>query len=104
MSADRGTGSPGRRGTVTTEAEAAFLDDVGLRVRVLRTARKLPQERLAELAGLSRVTLGSIERGKHEAGILSHLALAATLDVPLSLLFEDGTELDLLIRTLPAEK
>jgi len=89
---------------VTTEAEAAFLDDVGLRVRVLRTARKLPQERLAELAGLSRVTLGSIERGKHEAGILSYLALAATLDVPLSLLFEDGTELDLLIRTLPAEK
>ena len=83
-----------------TESEAAFLGDVGLRARVLRTARKLSQDRLAELSKVSRVTLGSIERGNHEAGILSFRALAVALDVPLSLLFEDGSDLDLLVRTL----
>jgi transcriptional regulator with XRE-family HTH domain len=82
-----------------TEHEAAFLADVGLRIRVLRTARKLSQDRLAEVSEVSRVTLGSIERGNHEAGILSFRALAVALDVPLTLLFEDSTDMDLLMRT-----
>lgn len=67
---------------------------------MLRTARKLSQDRLAELSKVSRVTLGSIERGNHEAGILSFRALAVALDVPLTLFFEDSTDLDLLVRTL----
>lgn len=80
------------------EAGAAFLAVVGLRIRLLRTAQRLSQDRLAELAKVSRVTLGSIERGNHEAGILSFRALAEALDVPLASLFEDSTDLDLLVR------
>jgi len=79
-------------------AGTAFLAAVGLRIRLLRTAQRLSQDRLAELAKLSRVTLGSIERGNHEAGILSFRALAVALDVPLASLFEDSTDLDLLVR------
>jgi transcriptional regulator with XRE-family HTH domain len=77
-----------------------FLADVGPRIRVLRTARKLSQDGLAELAKVSRVTLGSIARSNHEVGILSFRALAAALDVPPTLLFEDSTDRDLLGRTL----
>src|SRR5215203_270133 len=87
-----------------SESEAAFLTDVGLRVRLLRTARALSQDRLAELAGVSRVTLGSIERGEHEAGIGRYRLLAHALDVPLSVLVEDGDDLNLLVRTLAHQK
>jgi len=83
-----------------SESEAAFLRDVGLRVRLLRTARALSQDRLAELASVSRVTLGSIERGGHESGIGRYRLLARALDVPLSVLVEDGDDLNLLVRTL----
>jgi len=68
------------RGTEMTGKEAVFLAGIGLRVRVLRTARRLSQDRLAEKARVSRVTLGSIERGEHAAGILSYRALAAGLE------------------------
>jgi transcriptional regulator with XRE-family HTH domain len=71
----------------------AFLADLGLRIRVLRTARRLSQGRLAETAKVSRVTLGSIERGNHAASILTYRALAAALDVPLSGLFDDSSRL-----------
>jgi len=80
-----------------TDNDATFLADLGLRVRVLRTARRLSQDRLAETAKVSRVTLGSIERGEHAAGILAYRSLAAALNVPLSGLFDDSSRLDYLV-------
>ena len=59
------------RGGVTDD-ETTFVADLGPRVRVLRTARRVSQDRLAETAKVSRVTLGSIERGAHAAGILAY--------------------------------
>jgi transcriptional regulator with XRE-family HTH domain len=76
-----------------TDDDAMFLADLGLRVRVLRTARRLSQDRLTETAKVSRVTLGSIERGEHAAGILAYRSLAVALDVPLSGLFDDSSRL-----------
>jgi len=84
---------------MTTESEAAFLADVGMRVRLLRTVRRMSQDRLADVAGVSRVTLGEIERGEHGAGVLRYRAVAAALDVPLGSLFDGNPDPDTLVDT-----
>ena len=61
----------------------------GLRVRDLRQARGLSQEKLAELAGVHRTYLSSLERGQRNVGLDNILAIAAALDVPASLLFTE---------------
>jgi DNA-binding XRE family transcriptional regulator len=61
------------------ELERAWLAEVGLRVRVAWMRRPESQERLAELALTSRVTLGSVERGDHAADVLTYVRLAQTL-------------------------
>jgi XRE family transcriptional regulator, regulator of sulfur utilization len=76
-----------------TGDHTAFLAGLGLRVRVLRMARGMAQDRLATVAGISRVTLGSIERGDHAASILTYRALASALEVPLSALFDEDSRL-----------
>jgi DNA-binding XRE family transcriptional regulator len=58
----------------------------------------MPQDQLGKAAGVSRVTLGSIERGHHAAGILTYRALAAALGVPLASLFDDESRLGYLTR------
>jgi len=90
------------------EGRASLLSEVGLRVRVARMGRRLSQDRLAKPAEVSRVTLGSIERGDHDAGITTLRALAIALDVPLAMLFGGDDELARLVVTStpqrPAEK
>ena len=39
------------------------LHELGNRIKTLRKEQKMTQEELASLAGISRVTLGKIERG-----------------------------------------
>ena len=60
----------------------------GQRVRAAREARGLSQERLAELAGLHRTYVSSLERGERNVGLDNVYALARALDVPPSALFE----------------
>ena len=84
---------------MTTESQAAFLADVGMRVRLLRTVRRMSQDRLADVAGVSRVTLGEVERGEHGAGILRYRAVAAALAVPLGSLFDGNRDPAMLVRT-----
>jgi hypothetical protein len=43
------------------------------------------------------VTLGSIERSEHAAGILAYRSLATALDVPLTGLFDDSSRLGYLL-------
>lgn len=59
----------------------------GERVRSLRLERSLSQERLAELAGVHRTYLSSLELGQRNVGLDNILALAAALGVPPSELF-----------------
>lgn len=62
---------------------------VGRRIREAREERRLSQERLAEHADLSRVTVVRIELGTHAAR-LDHLYLIAdALGVPLSYLVRE---------------
>lgn len=61
----------------------------GKRLRNVRERRGLSQEALADLAGLHRTYVSSIERGQRNVGLDNVIRLAAALDVPPSALFED---------------
>lgn len=66
-----------------TEAEREWLRSVGLRVRLARVVTRETQDGLAERAGVSRVTLGSIERGEHPAVVLTYVRIGRALGVSL---------------------
>ena len=59
----------------------------GLRVRELRTHRGWSQEAFADLAGLHRTYIGSVERGEQNISLQNIERLAATLEVSLAELF-----------------
>jgi transcriptional regulator with XRE-family HTH domain len=60
----------------------------GARIRKLRTDRGLSQEALADLAGLHRTYIGSVERGEQNLSLLNIERIAATLGVSLAELFK----------------
>ena len=62
---------------------------LGQRIRNYRTAKKLSQEKLAELAGCHHTYIGQIERGEKNATIESIEKIASALNVSLSRLFEN---------------
>ena len=61
------------------------LHEIGQQIKILRETKRLTQEQLASVCGISRVTLGKIERG--ELGNTS----VKTLDIILASL---GLEID----------
>lgn len=69
-------------------AEQDWLKKVGMRVRLGRVARSESQEQLGARSGVSRVTVGSIERSDHPAVLVSYARLARALDIPLADLME----------------
>jgi DNA-binding XRE family transcriptional regulator len=76
--------------TVSKQAEQPYLRLVSRRIRSARVLVGVTQEELAASAGVSRVTLGSIERGEHAASLLTYLKVARALRVSMgSLLDED---------------
>lgn len=62
----------------------ATLTQFGKRLRALRRHKSLSQEELAELAGLHRTYVGSVERGERNISLLNLVALATALEVSLS--------------------
>lgn len=54
-------------------------DEFGLRIRARRLAAGLSQEALADVAGLHRTYVGSLERGERNVALLNILRLAAAL-------------------------
>jgi transcriptional regulator with XRE-family HTH domain len=50
----------------------------------MREQRGISQERLAELAGLHRNYIGSVERGERDVGLTSLAALVTALDSSLA--------------------
>jgi transcriptional regulator with XRE-family HTH domain len=68
----------------------AYLQAVGLRIRLFRLASALSQEDLARAAAVSRVTLGSIERGERAASLLTYRKLAAALGRNVGDVLRDG--------------
>ena len=64
----------------------------GVRVRQLRGEHGWSQEHFADLCGLHRTYIGSIERGEQNISIVNIEKLAATLNVSLAELFAPFTE------------
>jgi len=71
--------------------ERAWLAEVGMRVRLARVRRRESQDQLAKIARISRVTLGSTERGEHAAAVLAYLRLTRVLGVSMDDLL-DGAQ------------
>ena len=67
--------------------DAAFLKDLGERIRVRRLARDLTQAQLGDHCALHRTFIGSVERGERNLSILNLRRIARVLRVPLSDLF-----------------
>ena len=66
--------------------------EIGMRVRAVRKARKLTQEKLAELAGISFAFVGHIERGTRVMSIHTLYSLAHALDCSTDYLLGNAQE------------
>ena len=62
-------------------------DRLGNRLRVARAERRLSQEQLAALAGVTRQTISSIENGQYAPSALLAFVLAKRLGKPVTDLF-----------------
>lgn len=60
----------------------------GKRIRTLRLARDLSQERLADAVGLHRTYIGNIERGEESVSVDNVAKIAKALKVSISELFK----------------
>ncbi len=56
---------------------------IGLKIKIERVKRGLSQEQLAELADLSRPTIGAIERGERSPSFDSVEAIAEAFGMPV---------------------
>jgi transcriptional regulator with XRE-family HTH domain len=63
---------------------AEVLVRFGARLRKVRVAKGISQERLAELAGLHRTYVSSVERGSRNISLLNIDKLAVALGVPMA--------------------
>ena len=62
---------------------------MGEKIRELRKKAKLSQDELAEMSGVSRVTINNIETGRIGAVMTTTLqAIAEALGVPVGIFFE----------------
>lgn len=60
---------------------------LGNRLRVARAERRMSQEELAALAGVTRQTISSIENAQYVPSALLAFVLASRLDKPVTELF-----------------
>ncbi len=63
------------------ETDAAILEEIGSRLRQHRLARNLSQARLADEAGIGRVTLQRIEEGSAAASLPSLIRILRALEL-----------------------
>jgi transcriptional regulator with XRE-family HTH domain len=61
----------------------------GKRLREIRTRKGISQEKLAELAGLHRTYVSSVERGERNISLVNIESLAEALGVPMAALMPD---------------
>jgi transcriptional regulator with XRE-family HTH domain len=61
-------------------------------VRILRQARKMSQEQLAEASGVARAIVGRIERGEINFGVLYLWQLARGLGIQVRDLFPESDD------------
>lgn len=71
-----------------TSTDREKLKSLGKRIKKMRSAMSLSQEKLADLAGVHRTYVGMIERGEKNVTVLSAFKIASALGVTVSDLFE----------------
>jgi transcriptional regulator with XRE-family HTH domain len=64
----------------------------GTRVRQLRVERNWSQEQFADLCGLHRTYIGSIERGEQNISLVNINKIAVTMGISLAELFAPFTD------------
>ena len=64
---------------------------LGVRIRLAREAADLTQDRLADLAGLTRVSISNIETGVHSPTVDRLMMIADAVRVPLGHLVRELT-------------
>lgn len=62
---------------------------VGERIRVARNRRKITQEKLSEIAGLSQNFISQLESGRKTPSLFTILKISRALSVTLSRLLSD---------------
>ena len=67
-----------------SESEKAYLEQIGNRIRELRTEADLSQEKLAFSCDLDRTYIGSVERGERNVSVINlrKIANALKIEVP----------------------
>lgn len=65
-----------------------ILASFGLKLKKLRNSKNLSQEKLAEITGLHRTYISSLERGNRNPTLLTLQSLSKALDVNVSELLE----------------
>lgn len=60
----------------------------GQKVRHFRNLKKISQEELADLCGLHRTYIGSVERGERNITLLNAEKIANSLEQPIAILLE----------------
>ena len=87
-----------------TSAEAELARRVGATLRRYRSDRRLTQEAVAELAGLSRVSVSYVENGHEAVGLGTFVALARAVGAEpaevLRLALEPADARDLWVRAV----
>ena len=63
--------------------KSKFIEDLALKIKLERIKRNLSQEKLGELANISRLTIGYIERGESEPSIVKVSQIADALNMKL---------------------
>ena len=66
-------------GTTYTKDEKAFLVQIGIRIREIRTEADLSQEKLAFESELDRTYVGSVERGERNISVINLRKIAKAL-------------------------
>ncbi len=62
----------------------AALLALGKQIRLERTKRKISQEQLADLAEITRLTIGKVEAGSYSMSVDILLSISRALEVPLN--------------------
>lgn len=65
-----------------------ILASFGLKLKKIRNGKNLSQEKLAEITGLHRTYISSLERGNRNPTLLTLQSLSKALDVSVSELLE----------------
>lgn len=75
-------------GNPYSRTDQDLLNDIGARIRMIRTNLGLSQEKLSFKSELDRTYIGSVERGERNVSVINLRKIAKALDVDITELFK----------------